>query len=209
MADLQSGTQILGRIGNELVEPNPIRLYNSCPDCQGSQKCSHCSGAGRQTKVVDGVAKTEKCSDCAGSGKCGVCKEHVSGLSNLRKEIDAGYLCLAEATIQVMLQKVNEDEFKGKTTNKSMLIGGLATLGAVLVPGIGMVGGALAGNLLADHQNSKSEPHIQAKRADLFYALAVIYDRQERQAESKLAYIKALTMSENHKPTIEALRRMR
>ncbi len=91
------------------------------------------------------------CGFCEGTGRCPGCATHIDGLAKVKMEIEAGYLTLAESTIQVHLQKVNEREAKERTFDKAVAVGGLALAGAALFSGLGLVAGA--GALLMKENN--------------------------------------------------------
>ncbi len=148
------------------------------------------------------------CGFCEGTGRCPGCATHIDGLAKVKMEIEAGYLTLAESTIQVHLQKVNEREAKERTFDKAVAVGGLALAGAALFSGLGLVAGALGGGLVSENKNAKPIQHLQVRRADLFFCLGLVYTLQQRHSEAKQAWIKALTMCDTHQPTIKVLKEL-
>ncbi|HEX2865180.1 MAG TPA: hypothetical protein VHN99_11470 [Deinococcales bacterium] len=55
----------------------PIRVMSSarsCSSCQGSGRCPHCHGSGKQNYPGFGPAGKDPCSWCYGTGVCQTCR---------------------------------------------------------------------------------------------------------------------------------------
>ena len=202
--------QVLAKLRDLKSAQLAVPVVCSCEICHGSQKCHFCSGRGVDSRFgVDAHGNAIRCGFCSGRGRCSGCREHIDGLARFRNEIGAGQFALAESTIQVHLQKVNERELRERTFDKAVAVGGLALTGALLFSGLGLVAGALGGGLLSENRNVKTIPHIQEMRANLFFCLGLVYALQQRNAEARQAWIKARTMCDTHEPTIRVLKELR
>lgn len=184
--------------------PLPKPSVNSCPECVGRQVCEECSGQGT---VNLPNREPWRCPKCAGSGRCPNCATHVDTIVTIVELIRDGEVLQAEAATQRALMATGSEEASIRSDSSLMGMAGAGVLGLALLGPIGLAIGMGVGRLLADEEAKDSAPAAVAwKRADLFFLLAALYQRQGRPEEARRALVQAATFKEDHAPTLAALK---
>lgn len=181
-------------------------VLGSCTDCKGSQRCFTCNGTGVRRDYW-GKRTSDPCRDCEGTGVCWVCRTHLEVLAQFGTEFRNREFGIAEATLIRALNASGVEESMLKNNMKLAGLGGGALVGALLLGGPGTIVGSMVGNVLAERSALTDAPaKVNWKQADLFFCLGLLYASTGRKGEASQAWIKALTLKEDHQPSRMALK---
>lgn len=187
--------KVQARDSNRYGYDGNLLAINSCPDCHGTLVCHKCGGFGSPN--------SNRCR-CGEKGDCRTCRDHVATLEKFVLEMSEGSFGPAEAVIARGLKSTGDDEQSSKTMHSVGGVGIGALIGSFIFPGVGTVVGGLIGKAIGENSNVS----LDWRRADLYFALGFLYRATNRKAEAIQAWIKALSLKEDHEPSRFALKQV-
>lgn len=149
------------------------------------------------------------CYACNGNGTCSHCKEIVSVFKAVNTMVATKDFNNAEVKLQNLLKHISSEiEEESKVGFWAGTVGG-AILGSIFLPGVGTVLGTfLGGRAGQDYGNSSRTQFNKPFQADILYALGQVYQLTNKQSEARQAFMKALTLKEDHSKAQLALRKL-